>query len=271
LFYCRQGSSKEIEKKFQDNEIILQKENLEFRGNSLPHLWTFLIEENDQILLKSFTMFSSQLCGSVHAVNINQFLLNTSTWLTQNFFANDIFNFHGCEIVFGPIYVGNSYYDPEVLVIVDALARSLNYTPGYNPFIKSILHFNTSKQVDCYFVLNSIVLQNGFYSVPFQTVSFGLTVPFGENYSSLEKLLWPFQFEVWIIFGLLFFIAFFTVFIINRFVPHNARCFIYGKNVTTPSLNIFLIFMGGGMTILPRRNFGRYILMCFILFCLVMR
>jgi hypothetical protein len=271
LFYCRKGSSKEIEEKFKIEEEKAQNENVALRGLSMPHLWTFLYEENGKVFLKSLTMFSPQLCGSLQAIVINEFSVNSQSWLSEDFFAIDNSNFHGCPIVFAPIYFRNDIYQPPVITIAKSLQRSLNFNAEFNPYIHAHDRYNISKRVDFLIMLDFVNDREYFTSFPLATVSYGLTVPFGEPYSPLEKLFWPFGFEVWIMFGLVFFIAFSTVFFIKRFAHHDIGHFVWGNNITTPSLNIFLIFMGGGMMVLPRRNFARYILMCFILFCLVMR
>jgi hypothetical protein len=47
--------------------------------------------------------------------------------------------------------------------------------------------------------------------------------------------------------------------------------FIIGRNIKTPFVNLFAIVFGVSLQQLPRRNFARYVLMVFILYCLVLR
>jgi hypothetical protein len=49
------------------------------------------------------------------------------------------------------------------------------------------------------------------------------------------------------------------------------RNIVIGENVNTPSLNVAAHFFGLGQIVIPRRNFSRFILMVFILYCLIIR
>lgn len=100
---------------------------------------------------------------------------------------------------------------------------------------------------------------------------YGLLVPPGQAYTPLEKLFLPFDFTTWMLFLAVFLVAYFTVFIATNFSDHAIQDFIFGRNVKGRALNIFVIFMGGGMMVLPRRNFARFLIMSFILYCLIMR
>jgi hypothetical protein len=46
---------------------------------------------------------------------------------------------------------------------------------------------------------------------------------------------------------------------------------IYGRGVNTPAFNVVGTFFGIGQVRLPVESFPRFILMCFILFCLIIR
>jgi len=58
--------------------------------------------------------------------------------------------------------------------------------------------------------------------------------------------------------------------IINR-LSKKVQNFVYGRNVTTPSLNIMIAFVGGGQVTLPGRSFARFLLILFIFFSLIIR
>lgn len=46
---------------------------------------------------------------------------------------------------------------------------------------------------------------------------------------------------------------------------------MFGSNVKTPTLNVAIALFGLGQITLPNRNFARFILMLFIMFCLIIR
>jgi hypothetical protein len=47
--------------------------------------------------------------------------------------------------------------------------------------------------------------------------------------------------------------------------------FVFGTNVKTPYLNLFIAFIGGSQKKLPGRNFARFLLMMFLMYSLVIR
>jgi len=49
------------------------------------------------------------------------------------------------------------------------------------------------------------------------------------------------------------------------------RNFVFGRNVTTPTLNVLIAFFGLSQGVLPRRNFARFLLTLFIMWSLIIR
>ena len=49
------------------------------------------------------------------------------------------------------------------------------------------------------------------------------------------------------------------------------KSFVYGRNVKSPTMNMISVIFGIQQTVVPTRNFARFILMMFLLFCLVNR
>ncbi|KAG5681324.1 hypothetical protein PVAND_010771 [Polypedilum vanderplanki] len=104
-----------------------------------------------------------------------------------------------------------------------------------------------------------------FYSTPLIFV-----IPMGQKLTNLEKLLQPFNWFVWITLSSTLLIAVIIILIINlKFKSHKA--FVYGSNVKHPIINMILGILGNQQTVLPKRNFARFILMMFLILCLVMR
>lgn len=95
-------------------------------------------------------------------------------------------------------------------------------------------------------------------------------VPPGKAISSLEKLLKPFQFTVWVYFLIFLVSAFLTIGFLN-FYSKKAMNFAFGENNGSPSLNIINIILGGSISKVPMRNFARTVLMVFMLYCLVLQ
>jgi hypothetical protein len=92
----------------------------------------------------------------------------------------------------------------------------------------------------------------------------------GEGYTSYEKFLLPFDSGTWVCCGIFFVGAFLVIFIINR-LERKVQEFVFGRRVKSPAFNVLVAFFGQSQNILPGRNFSRFLLMLFILFCLVIR
>lgn len=95
-------------------------------------------------------------------------------------------------------------------------------------------------------------------------------IPLGERLSPFEKLMRPFEFVVWVVLAVFLSIGVIVILIVNwRY--RNLRAFIYGTGVRNPIINMLIAIFGGSQPRLPRRNFSRYLLMMFLMFCLVKR
>jgi hypothetical protein len=97
-----------------------------------------------------------------------------------------------------------------------------------------------------------------------------MAVMSGEEYSSYEKLTFPFDFHTWFLIFFTFVAAFLVIFIIN-FTSVRIRNLVHGEQVKSPSLNVAAHFFWLGTTRLPRRSFPRFLLMMFIIYSLIIR
>lgn len=115
--------------------------------------------------------------------------------------------------------------------------------------------------------LRSKVMTNSefYYQVPFIMI-----VPPGSQLSAFEKLFRPFSLVVWILLLLTFSTAFLVITII-KFQKNFLQEFIFGNGNRSPYLNVLIGFVGGSQTVEPQRNFARFLLIMYLLFCLVKR
>jgi len=122
---------------------------------------------------------------------------------------------------------------------------------------------------------NALVIYVTKYIQPFHIVQlvekeFYFVVPQGELYTEWEKLFLAFDLATWLLIVLTFAASFIAIFIIN-FAKQFVKNFVFGRQVTTPSLNVLKIFFGLGQTVLPRRNFARFLLALFTIWTLIIR
>lgn len=106
----------------------------------------------------------------------------------------------------------------------------------------------------------------------FETVEYTLTFTTGEPYTPFEKLIIPFDKETWTAIVITFMLGFIVIFLVKK-CHVGWQIFVFGSFVSTPAFNMAIAFFGQGQVqnVLPGRNFARYLLMLFILFCLVIR
>lgn len=95
-------------------------------------------------------------------------------------------------------------------------------------------------------------------------------VPPPAPYDAYQKLHLPFDLQTWIWTLLVFSVTFITIFVVYR-MNVKVQELVFGKNVTTPSLNVLAHFFGLSQVVMPVRNFSRAILMFFILFSFMIR
>lgn len=264
LIFCKNTSKQEIETKFRESYgRFLQIPQIDEIAPPASwfeqfHLRSYLIEENGEIVMAAISMFTAQQCDVLQVVETNRFSKESLKWQTNKFFTPEINNFHGCEQTF--------FHFPEILsplveLIVDAAEVSLNVT--FKSGIETNLTFGLGTYHNSY--------KSKFMTAPIFNGFYCLLIPPGEPYSPFEKLFLPFDFHVWIWFLIVFTVAYIVVFILTFASDAEVKKFIVGEKVKASSVNIFMIFMGGGLTTLPKKNFPRFLLMSFLLYCLIMR
>ncbi|KAG5681327.1 hypothetical protein PVAND_010774 [Polypedilum vanderplanki] len=97
-----------------------------------------------------------------------------------------------------------------------------------------------------------------------------LIVPKGEKLTAMEKLMRPFEPFVWMLLLISFLVGSTVIYVINYKVK-KLKPFIFGYKVTQPLLNMLVVILGSQQKKLPKKNFARFILMMFIILCLVLR
>lgn len=96
-------------------------------------------------------------------------------------------------------------------------------------------------------------------------------IPPGQPFNDFEKLLMPFQYEIWICCLTIFSIAFLVIFILKCYASKEKRNFVIGREIISPELNIISIMLNGSIPRLPTRNFARSILIIFMMFCFIIQ
>lgn len=95
-------------------------------------------------------------------------------------------------------------------------------------------------------------------------------IPQGRVYTSLEKLVFPFRYRIWIGVAVLLLSVAFLTFIL-KFLAKKIRDFVFGSNNSAPLLNAVNICLGNAQYQSPRRNFARTMLLIMLFTWFVLR
>ncbi|KAL7013534.1 hypothetical protein ACKWTF_015450 [Chironomus riparius] len=282
LVYCVNSSELEISSLKTDLVTPPYYYFLIIGNSSKINLWTF---ENQKDLL---------VCHENQTlVKINEFSSSSLTWKNSKIFPKKYKNFHGCVMniglnILGSLDRANINIDKARIKLTKGLKNSLLLIMGER--LNFILHSfecldtKCSDQIDANEYLYNIMVTptidsyavNKDSNYKWQMVMLNiqctpqLLIPPGDLYTSIEKMLLPFDTETWIGLLAVFVSGTVTISIISQF-PARIRETVFGKNIGIPNLNFFLAFFGEAQKRSPDGTFARIIWIFFIFYCLVIR
>jgi hypothetical protein len=231
----------------------------------------FIFCEEKVLKLIEFAMFQNLkkngFCEQLMQI-INRFSVTNGRWKTKNFGMKELVQLNGClvssqvaTLISKDQELSSITYGIVTMIVM--FQKKLNYVfllhseEGYS------IDFMTTWQP---FMDNEISHFYIFFDYPIT-----VTISTGEPYTTYEKFLLPFDAGTWICCGVVFVGAFFIIFLITISKSRKIRSIVYGDRVNSPTMNVLVAFFGQSQTILPSRSFARFILMLFILFCLIIR
>lgn len=97
-----------------------------------------------------------------------------------------------------------------------------------------------------------------------------MIMPLPTPLNSLLKFIRPLSVPVWCALGVIIFVACIVIFS-AQFIPPAYYRRIIGKKMRNEFLNILIGFIGSSQNSLPDKNFPRFLLIIFLLFCIVIR
>lgn len=233
----------------------------------------FLLNESEESIdLVSPYMYASKAsCRSIKLITINRFTKLQLRWENSRFSPYKYQNLHGCKMEIG---IRENWYGQIGKKIVESLSLPMNFDVNYIK-INNLEpgSFNVTEN-DIFWPIEVPFIQGYSYnfapSVSFLFTKFTFAVPPGELYTPLEKMFIMFDLELWIAIIVTLLIAIVVIQVINR-LPEKVRNYVYGRNITSPTLNLQATFLTGAPSRSPGRNFARFLLMMFIIWSLVIR
>lgn len=254
-----------------------------------------IVEDKKFVSLVTFIPFEIGYCDDMKPKVINKF--ESGKWDSDVFFPNKFKNLHQCSIKMGtysyePIVTRKILRDGSLqlggsdIEMLKGISEILNFkseiyfdseTDGYGVIYDNGTYTGLVKDV----INGHYQMIFGFYfstynkctslscSQPYFNVPLVLIIPPATLLTAFEKLFQSFDAIVWILLTVTFFAGLVVIVIINK-QSKAVQNFVFGHK-QMPILNFLSITFGVSMYRLPCRNFARFLLMVFVLFCLVQR
>lgn len=256
-----------------------------------------LEQENGTIQVKTFLPFHENSCHDTKPFLLNEFKNGQFTDEKKKFFPDKVSDFHGCRVriatsnnsvpyIFATKTTNGSYdLSGRDINMLQVLAQGLNFKIDYvfigdegyllengtavGPFLMLLNREADLIAADYWLKVNRLQFVDFTTSYVNQHIAF--VIPPGAAYTALEKFFRPLDIATWIGFFSVVLLGFVVIFVLERSTNHDLSDFIFGEGVDEPYLNILIAIVGGSQTKLPYGNFARFILMMFLIFCLVIR
>lgn len=266
--------------------------------------WIFnvnVIGKNNYGEIQMMTFFPfKRSCGTnFDREIINEFDLKTKMWKNSNYFPKKLKNLKNCTIKVGGLSTNypsvilktsengvKNFSGFEIDIIKEIGKRSNafltfeNFTAGGtfldNGTITSygMLPAIMTKKIDIAMGCMSLQLDRTLLMTEshiFTSVPLIMVVPPGKSMSGFKKLVKPFSDNSWILLAT-FFILVFIFILMLQCLSRKTYNFVIGENISQPMMSHVLVgIFGLSSHVLPKRNFSRFVLMKFLILCLVIR
>lgn len=243
--------------------------------------------------METFNPLKAGECWDTSATHLGEFR-NGSFGPLMQIFPDKLRNLNGCALRTSTFErcpavckVRNESIIGYDIAILNMMKRQLNFTSQIRTFfgaepwgqvypngsttgvISKIVHNQSDIGMGNYIlrpsranIMDSSMVYHNFPLV--------FAIPMGEKLDPFEKLLRPFELTVWICLLITLSIGFFVILMVS-FRFKRAKAFVFGAGNNSPVTNLLVGMFGGSQPKLPNRNFSRFLLMMFLLFCLVQR
>lgn len=238
------------------------------------------------INLSTFIYYSKQHCNKPQLTTINTFSKTHGKWKNNDFFPRRFSNMNACPLDFSVEYKPKSFemvfqnekwkYSGSIFEIHDSITKKLNINVVYWPYKydkkEGAVYFRRPPKVETLLYPALLISYEDPY-IQLESFKFdyrGFLIPPGHPYTQLEKMFLMFDPDVWMWLGISLGLGLLAIQLLN-FCSKRVQEVFYGEGVQTPTLNYFAVICGIGQIVLPHKDFARFILMLFIIFCLIFR
>lgn len=272
-------------------EKIINSKNLSAVNGRLADFEFIFYENKNVVELITMEHFAANECNKPSAVLINSFDKITQKWQKKLKAYKKHANFHNCRLFSGVVseipsnFYLNKYSNKPKGLMVDlfvSMGQYANFKPcmkkvstdlqitSYQNIPSDLERIEERKQIHVLHEIKTHLAADTHVSMTFLESSFIFLITPGEPYTVSEKLFLPFDEDTWIWLTSTFAVTFFVIVVLNK-LPQKYQDLVYGEGITTPTLNIVFIFFGLGQMKVPEKWYPRFLLMSFIVFCLIFR
>lgn len=284
--------------------FVLRKGNLDEVAEILKSFWSLnilnvniLFQENSSTFVYTYSPFLRNKCDDASPVLIYEIRNESSSRAVGKFFIDKTLNLNGCQVrvatsnnslpyIFQENFSNGTYrlYGRDIKLI-ESLSGSLNFSINYTyvgeegslhkngsasgPFLQLLQ--NKADIIVADYWLVAIRLKYFDNAVPYYSQQIAFMIPYASELSSFEKFLRPLDIPTWILLSVFVLIGIVVVFAVEKFSPKHIQNFVLGSDNSQPLLNLLLALFGFLQSKTPRNNFARFLLIAFVMFCLVMR
>lgn len=289
--YCNFKGKVEWKTKYNSNQVyhlvyILEPTlSLKAPKNSKFINIDFIVVVNrSTIELATFIYYSEENCDDPQLKTINIFSKTKRKWINEDFFEKKFSNMHGCRLNFGYMADPGKFYlnkrgnmEGTIFKIHETIAIKLNIAASYLQYedyedrTKTNDEGNDAEIEEMLLSQFKISYLGDF--VQLDTIEFdydGFFIPPGRPKTQLQKMFLMFDLDVWMWLGITLGVGLLLIQLIN-FCSIKIQDIVFGERVETPTMNFFAVICGLGQPVLPKKNFSRFILILFIIFCLMFR
>lgn len=236
-----------------------------FGVTNMLHYSSVLYQDPNSFNIKLLTTNSlASICKNQSIFVLeNEYLVSENQWRNLRFGFKQVKDFENCTLIIHcssmmTVYGFNDGFSNTMELIQDKFNFKAKIISSKSPQtdVDMAIHFSATA---------------GYYDIYiFLSIELTLMYSAGEIYDSYEKLILPFDTETWILLGISFAIGVFIILFVK--IRHiNWKNIVFGSFVETPIFNMVIAFFGQSQNVLPGLNFARYLMIMFILFCLVIR
>ncbi|CAO1431696.1 unnamed protein product [Diamesa serratosioi] len=254
-----------------------------------------ILQEDYSVKLITFIPFKPLRCNDGSPIVINEFLINAQQWKSNEFFPRKFHNLFNCSIRIvtfenAPGVMqhpdNNNIYGVDI-DLMDNIAKLMNFSLSLE-FIAEldgrgyVLENGTCTGATKKVIDGNADITMGLYAFtptrskfmsstkPYLQIPFVLMIPRGALLPPLIKLLYPYELHVWYSLLAVFLFGIIVILII-KYRSIDVQNMVFGRNNKNPLFNMVIVILGGSQSNLPKRNFARFLLMSFMIFCLVQR